>query len=81
VLVDAIHPGLHSFKRLLIRQIKRYYHSVSLSVELVSDSFESFLSSRVPDLNVELLISFLVFALDEVHTYNYQIQIYIYLLF
>ena len=70
VLVDAIHPGLDAFEGLRIREVKRYYHSVRLSVELVRYRPKPFLTCCIPYLNIEFLFTLLVFWLDEINSYE-----------
>ena len=70
MFVNAIHPGLHIVKRLLIRQVKSYYHPVGLPVELVRDRPETFLPCCVPDLDIKFLIALSVLAWYVIEAYS-----------
>jgi hypothetical protein len=69
MLVNTAHPYLDTLKGSLVGDVECNDHAVSLSIELVSDCFKSLLTSRVPNLDVKLLIALLVLSLDKVHAY------------
>ena len=59
-LVNALYPVVYRFIRLLICQVEAEDNSVRLTVKLVGDVLELFLTCRVPDLHLALYIVLLV---------------------
>ena len=59
-LIDALYPVAYRFVRLLVCQVEAEDNSVRLTVKLVRDVLELFLTCRVPDLHLALYIVFLV---------------------
>lgn len=70
MLIYTTHPCFYVFKRFLVCQVKCNYYSVSLLVELISNSLKSFLPRCVPYFNVKFLFTILILALDKINTYN-----------
>jgi hypothetical protein len=55
VLIDAFEPRFNISEGDLISDVKSDNDSIGLLVEGISDRFESFLSSCVPNLNCDIL--------------------------
>ena len=75
MLVNRIHPCSHIIKGLLFGEIECYDHAIGLSVELISDGFESFLSRGVPNLHVICLLTPLISSLYEIYSQGLNVLI------
>ena len=59
-LIDTLYPVVYRFVRLLVCQVKAEDNSVRLTVKLVRDVLELFLTCRIPYLYSALYIVLLV---------------------
>ena len=59
-LIDALYPVVYRFVRLLVCQVEAEDNSVRLTVKLVRDVLEFFLTCRIPYLYPALYIVLLV---------------------
>ena len=56
VLSQTIHPALHALARVLVGDIEAHEHTLAILVETLSHGLEALLASRVPNLDVHLLV-------------------------
>lgn len=76
ILVNRAHPVLHVFEGRLVRQVEADYDSLRLSVEVLCDRSEAFLSSCVPYFHVHSVSLAFILVQNEVKTLKLENKTY-----
>jgi hypothetical protein len=71
VFVNRVYPLCHTLERNFVGQVKSNQDTVCLSIEILSQSAEPFLTCRVPNFDRKVMSVYLKVSVDVIDTYGF----------